>query len=78
MLELGADPNVKLTENYLLLKGKSVTFASIKLVDGIMYRQYFYDVQMDNYLKLVLEHGGNPNEEDIRLSAHLDLIFFEL
>ena len=65
MLELGADPNVKLTENCLLLKGKSVTFASVKLVDGLMYSQYFYDVPMDNYLKLVLEHGGNPNGEDL-------------
>lgn len=64
VLELGADPNVVLTENYLLLKGKSVVFACVELVDGLMYSQLFYDVPMDNYLKLVLEHGGNPNAED--------------
>ncbi len=65
MLELGADPNVTLTEDCLLLKGKSVTFACVKLVDGLMYNQYFYDVPMDNYLKLVLKHGGNPNATDL-------------
>jgi uncharacterized protein len=66
MLELGGDPNVKLTENTMVLnKGKSVTFASVELVDGLIYSQYFYDVPMDNYLKLVLEHGGNPNQEDL-------------
>jgi len=63
MLELGSDPNVKLTEDTLVLsKGKSVTFASVELVDGLIYSQFFYDVPMDDYLKLVLEHGGNPNQ----------------
>ena len=65
MLELGADPNIRLTENHLLLQGKSVTFAAVELVDGLIYSQYFYDVHMDNYLNLVLEHGGDPNVEDL-------------
>jgi uncharacterized protein len=66
MLELGADPNVPLTENTLVLfKGKSVTFACVELVDGLIYSQFFYDVPMDNYLTLVLKHGGNPNAEDL-------------
>jgi uncharacterized protein len=65
MLELGADPNVKLTKDYLLLSNKSVVFAAVELTDGLLHRQYFYDVPMDNYLQLVLEHGGNPNAEDL-------------
>lgn len=65
MLEMGADPNVKLTEDYLLLNNKSVVFAAVELTDGLMHHQYFYDVPMDNYLKLVLDHGGDPNAEDL-------------
>lgn len=66
MLDLGADPNVKLTENTLILpKSKSVTFACVELVDGLMYSSLFHDVAMDNYLRLVLEHGGDPNSEDM-------------
>jgi uncharacterized protein len=64
MLELGADPNVKLTENYLLLRGKSVVFASVELVDGLIHYQCFHDVPMENYLELVLKHGGDPNATD--------------
>jgi uncharacterized protein len=67
LLDLGADPNVKLTEDILVLsKGESVVFASVELVDGLIYSQFFYDVPMDNYLKLVLAHRGNPNQEDTR------------
>ncbi len=65
MLELGADPNVKLTENYLLLRSKSVVFASVELTDGLMHYEYFRDVPMEGYLKLVLDHGGDPNAEDM-------------
>ena len=65
MLELGADPNIKLTENVLTLRGKSVMFASVELVDGLIYSQFFYDVSMENYLALVLAHGGIPNAEDL-------------
>ncbi len=66
LLELGADPNVRLTEQLgLRLKGKSVTFACVELTSGLIYNQDFYDVPMDNYLELVLKHGGNPNQEDI-------------
>lgn len=65
VLKLGADPNVALTRNYLNLQGKSVTFAAVKLVDGPIYKQCFYDVPMDNYLSIVLENGGNPNQEDL-------------
>jgi hypothetical protein len=69
MLELGADPNVKLTGSVWsigLNEGNSVMSASANalLIDGAVHGQYFYDAPMDNYLKLVLEHGGNPNIED--------------
>ncbi|MFZ5829712.1 MAG: ankyrin repeat domain-containing protein [Planctomycetota bacterium] len=65
LLELGADPNVRLTESTLVLReGKSVTFAAVKLVDGPIYNQFFYDVPMDAYLSLVLKHDGDPNQED--------------
>jgi uncharacterized protein len=68
MLELGADPNVQLTEQIMLAgleKDHSVMSACVGLTDGLIYGQFFYDVPMDNYLKLVLKHGGNPNLEDI-------------
>jgi hypothetical protein len=64
VLDLGADPNVTLSEDFLLLKGKSVVFASVELADGPMHYEYFRDVPMENYLSLVLDHGGNPNAED--------------
>ena len=31
------------------------------ITDGLTHSQFFYDVRMDNYLGLVLKHGGNPN-----------------
>ncbi len=68
MLALGADPNVRLTGRALLGAldiGKSVMSASVELGDGPIYHQMFYDVGMDNYLKLLLNHGGNPNLEDL-------------
>ena len=34
ILDLGADPNVVFSENFLLLKNKSVVFASVELADG--------------------------------------------
>jgi ankyrin repeat protein len=64
VLDLGADPNVVLTENYLLLKGKSVVFATVELADGPMHYEYFRDVPMKNYLGMVLDHGGDPNAQD--------------
>lgn len=67
MLELRANPNVQLTERVMLAgfdKGKSVMSASIELADGIVHNEFFHDVCMDNYLSLVLSHGGNPNLED--------------
>jgi uncharacterized protein len=71
MLELGADPNVKLTTRVWtvrLTKGDSVVSASAspELIEGPVHEQYFYDAPMDNYLKLVLQHGGNPNIEDAK------------
>ena len=68
MLELGADPNVQLTEQIMLAgleKDHSVMSACVALTDGLIYSQFFYDVRMDNYLTLVLKHGGNPNLEDL-------------
>jgi uncharacterized protein len=69
LLELGADPNIKLTEDIIwgaFGKDTSVTMACVGgPVDGEMYQKCFYDVDMDNYLKLVLKHGGDPNQTDI-------------
>jgi uncharacterized protein len=66
--ELGADPNIKLTKDVwtMLRKGRSVMSVAAlgDLLDGPVHDQYFYDAPMDSYLKLVLEHGGNPNIED--------------
>jgi hypothetical protein len=69
MLELGADPNVRLTERVwfvCLESGNSVVSACASpiLIEGLVHKPYFYDAPMDNYLKLVLEHGGNPNIQD--------------
>jgi ankyrin repeat protein len=68
LLELGADPNIKLTEDVwsMLRKGRSVMSAVAlgDLLDGPVHDKYFYDIPMNNYLKIVLEHGGNPNIED--------------
>jgi ankyrin repeat protein len=70
MLDLGADPNVKLTGRLSLLclvEGHSAMAACATpvLVESLLHNEYFPDVPMDNYLKLVLKHGGNPNIEDI-------------
>jgi ankyrin repeat protein len=68
MLELGADPNVQLTERLMLAaieKDHSVMSACVALTDGLIYSQLFYDVRMDNYLAIVLKHGGDPNLEDM-------------
>jgi hypothetical protein len=70
MLDLGADPNVQLTENVMphglpgLDKGKSVMSASVQHIDGYFRDQMARNVRMDNYLEQVLRHGGNPNLED--------------
>jgi hypothetical protein len=69
MLDLGADPNVKtsgrvwpfpLYDTYSVMS----TCANPTFVEGGIHNEYFRDVPMDNYLKLVLKHGGNPNIED--------------
>jgi hypothetical protein len=68
MLELGADPNIKLTERAflgILEKGNSVVSASVNFVDGPVHDQYLYDVNMNNYLQIVLNHGGDPNITDL-------------
>jgi ankyrin repeat protein len=71
MLELGADPNVKLTERILPVAfeaGDSVTIACAThdIIDGLLHDGYFRGVPMDNYLKLVLKYGGNPNIVDAK------------
>ena len=71
MLELGADPNVKLTSDVwhvpLLVGSHSVTSAcaSPDIIEWLIHGEYFPDVPMDNYLKLVLQHGGDPNIADV-------------
>jgi uncharacterized protein len=71
MLDLGADPNVQLTENlksmfygFDIREGSSVMSASVHLADGPVHDMFFRKVRMDHYLKLVLQHGGNPNLPD--------------
>lgn len=69
MLELGADPNVKFSRQvwpFPLFDGYSVmsTCANPTFVEGGLHDEYFRGVVMDDYLKLVLKHGGNPNIED--------------
>jgi uncharacterized protein len=69
MLELGADPNVKFSKRvwpFPLFDGYSVmsTCANPTFVEGGLHNEYFRGGPMDNYLKLVLKHGGNPNIED--------------
>ena len=60
LLEHGADPNVKLTERiYPFYAGDSVTFLAAG--PSPSHACIFHDVSMDNYLKLVLEHGGDAN-----------------
>ena len=60
LLEHGADPNVKLTERiYPFYAGDSVTFLAAG--PSPSHVCIFHDVSMDNYLKLVLEHGGDAN-----------------
>ncbi len=65
ILDLGADPNIRLTQDVLggFAKGTSVNMACAGTqIDGEMHQKCFYDVNMDNYLKLVLKHGGDPNQ----------------
>jgi hypothetical protein len=67
MLDLGADPNVQLTEDAMprmLGKGKSVVSAAVELTEGYFHDQIVRNATMDNYLEQVLRHGGNPNLED--------------
>ena len=71
MLELGADPNVKLTERVLPVAfepGDSVTIACAThdIIDGLLHDGYLRGVPMDSYLELVLQHGGNPNIVDAK------------
>jgi hypothetical protein len=63
MLELGADPNVKLTERVLPVAfepGDSVMIACAThdVLDGLLHNGYFPGARMDNYLKLALKHSG--------------------
>jgi hypothetical protein len=70
LLELRADPNVRLTEKawpLLFEKGKSVMSACafpLVIEPGPMHKCYFGDVPMENYLGLAIKHGGNPNIQD--------------
>jgi ankyrin repeat protein len=71
VLEMGGDPNIKLTAKVwtiCLSEGDSVMSASAspELIEGPIHDQYFYDAPMTNYLKIVLEHRGNPNIEDMK------------
>ena len=60
LLEHGANPNVKLTERiYPFYTGDSVTFLAAG--PSPSHACIFHDVSMGNYLKLVLEHGGDAN-----------------
>ncbi len=67
LLDLKADPNVRLTEQawpILFEKGTSLMSAAASgtvTTPGPMHESYFGNVPMDNYLKIVLKHGGNPN-----------------
>ena len=63
LLEHGADPNVQVTMRMRpgIYPSESVTY--LAAYTGIALRGTFPDVPMDNYLKLVLAHGGNPNLE---------------
>ena len=67
LLELKADPNVRLTERawpILFEKGTSVMSAAASgtvTTPGPMHESYFGNVPMDNYLKIVLKYSGNPN-----------------
>ena len=63
LLEHGADPNVQVTMRMRpgILPSESVTH--LAAYTGIALRGTFPDVAMDNYLKLVLAHGGDPKLE---------------
>jgi hypothetical protein len=68
LLDLGADPNVKLLNDVWggFDKGYSVMRACAGgQIDGEIHQKCFYDIDMDNYLKLVLKHGGDPNQMNI-------------
>ncbi|RME28189.1 MAG: hypothetical protein D6806_03330 [Deltaproteobacteria bacterium] len=63
ILEHGADPNVKLTEKiYPFYAWDSVTFLAAG--PSPSHACIFHDIPMDNYLELVLEHGGDPQIEN--------------
>jgi uncharacterized protein len=70
MLVLGADPNVQLAENVMppgyhgLDRGKSVMSASVELAHSYFSERIARNAKMDNYLELVLKHGGNANLEE--------------
>ena len=69
MLGLGADPNVKLSTRVLPVAfepGDSVMIACAThdILDGLLHNGYFGGVPMDNYLRLALQHGGDPNISD--------------
>ncbi len=60
VLELGGDPNVKLTETRIepvFVKGRSVVSLAA-LPDPVVYA--WGDVSTDNHLKLALKYGGDP------------------
>ena len=65
VLELGGNPNVKLTETRItafFVKGRSVMSLAV-VPDPVVYA--WGDISTDNHLKLALEHGGDPNIEDL-------------
>lgn len=70
ILEHGADPNVQLTEDPEVSRQleragicptHSVTYLAA-YASGLLLVN-FHDINMDNYLRLVLEHGGDVNLE---------------
>lgn len=63
ILEHGADPNVQRTMEMPdgLTAGQSVTYLAAYAGGALV--GMFHDVSMDDYLALVLAHGGNPNLE---------------
>ena len=65
VLELGGDPNIKLTETRLppvFVKGRSVMSLAASPTPVVCA---WGDIPTNSNLKLVLEHGGDPNIEDL-------------
>lgn len=63
VLEHGADPNVQVTERLqpVIMPTESVTHLAAYASGALAVT--FHDVSVNDYLELVLAHGGNPNLE---------------